>query len=173
MNLRRLVVFLHDLAAVAAAWCVAFWLRFNLDIPPEFAAVMWHRLPIPLVLHGVLFWTLGLYRGLWRYASLPDLQRILVVAGVGALAVPAVLALLGLLSGVPRSVFLVAPMLLVGAMAGNRLAYRAWREGRLLAFVAKPRSVPVLVIGGGNAAAALLKELAASQDWRVVGLLDD
>jgi FlaA1/EpsC-like NDP-sugar epimerase len=110
---------------------------------------------------------------MWRYASLPDLQRILLAAAVGALAVPAVFAVLGFLAGVPRSVFLIAPLLLVTVMGGSRLGYRAWREGRLLAVVAKPRAMPVLVIGAGNAGAALLKELAASQDWRVVGLLDD
>jgi FlaA1/EpsC-like NDP-sugar epimerase len=173
MNLRRLTVFLHDLVAVAVAWCLAFWLRFNLDIPAEFATTMWQRLPLPLAVHCVLFWSLGLYRGLWRYASLPDAQRILLAAGVGALAVPAAFAVLGWLAGVPRSVFLIAPVLLVVMMGGSRLAYRAWREGRLLALVARPRAMPVLVIGAGGAAATLLKELAASQDWRVVGLLDD
>ncbi len=39
------------------------------------------------------FWVLGLYRGLWRYASLPDLQRILVAVAVAALAVPALFTL--------------------------------------------------------------------------------
>jgi len=173
LNIRRLTVFLHDVLAAAAAWLLAWWLRFNLEIPDEFAEIMWRRLPLTIAAHGLVFWSLGLYRGIWRYASLPDLQRILVAAGIGALAVPALLAFLGLAEGVPRSVYLVAPVLMVVAMGGSRLAYRAWREGRLAPVVAKLQAMPVLVIGGGPTAAALLKELARSAQWRVVGLLDD
>src|SRR5260221_10137033 len=171
LNIRRLTVFLHDVLAAAAAWLLAWWLRFNLEIPDEFAEIMWRRLPLTIAAHGLVFWSLGLYRGIWRYASLPDLQRILVAAGIGALAVPALLAFLGLAEGVPRSVYLVAPVLMVVAMGGSRLAYRAWREGRLAPVVAKLQAMPVLVTGGGPTAAALLKELARSAQWRVVGLL--
>jgi len=173
VNWRQLTAFGHDLVAAMLAWVIAFWLRFNLDVPPDFAHVMWTRLPWVLVVYAVVFWALGLYRGLWRFASLPDLQRILAAVGIGALAVPALLALLRAGTHVPRSVFLLTPLLLIGAMSGSRLAYRAWKEKRLLGLVAHPEAEPVLVLGAGDAAAALLKDLASSGRWRVVGLLDD
>ena len=173
MHARRFIVFLHDLIAAGLAWMAAFWLRFNLDIPPEYHEVMLVRLPLVLAVHAAIFWTLGLYRGLWRYASLPDLQRILMAVGIAAAAVPALLALMRFGDPVPRSVYVIAPILLAAAMGGSRLAYRAWREGRLGPLVAHPQAVPVLVLGAGSAAAALVKELAASPQWRVVGLLDD
>jgi len=173
LNLRRVIVFLHDVAAAALAWMAAYWLRFNLDVPHEFAEIMLARLPIVLAVHVAVFSALGLYRGLWRYASLPDLRNILVAVGIAALAVPALITLLDRGEGVPRSVYLMTPLLLAVVMGGSRLGYRAWREGRLLAIVAKPQAAPVLVIGAGSAAAALLKELDASTQWRVVGLLDD
>jgi FlaA1/EpsC-like NDP-sugar epimerase len=173
VNWRRLTAFSHDLAAAMLAWVIAFWLRFNLEIPPSFAHVMWTRLPWVLAVYAVVFWVLGLYRGLWRFASLPDLQRILAAVGIGALAVPALLALARADTHVPRSVYLLAPLLLIGAMSGSRLAYRAWKEQRLLGVVAHPDAEPVLVLGAGAAAAALLKDLASSGRWRVVGLLDD
>jgi len=74
---------------------------------------------------------------------------------------------------VPRSVYLLTPVLLVLVVGGSRLAYRAWREGRLLPIVSKPAATPVLVLGAGSFGNVLLKELAASPQWRVVGLLDD
>ncbi len=74
---------------------------------------------------------------------------------------------------VPRSVYLIAPVLLVGAMSGSRLLYRAWKEGRLLGLVRHPEAAPVLVLGAGSAASALLRDLANSAQWRVVALLDD
>ncbi|HEY3077195.1 MAG TPA: nucleoside-diphosphate sugar epimerase/dehydratase [Burkholderiales bacterium] len=170
---RRYIVFVHDLLAAGLAWLIAFWLRFNLDIPDDYREVMLSRLPWVLAVHAVVFWALGLYRGLWRYASLPDLRRILIAVSVAAVAVPAVLALLRIAEAVPRSAFLIAPLLLVVAMGGSRFAYRAWREGRLASLVAHPEANPVLVLGGGMAAAALVKELAGNPQWRVVGLLDD
>ena len=173
MYARRFIVFLHDLIAAGLAWMAAFWLRFNLDIPPEYHEVMLVRLPLVLAVHAAIFWTLGLYRGMWRYASLPDLQRILMAVGIAAAAVPALFALMRFGDPVPRSVYVIAPILLAAAMGGSRLAYRAWREGRLGPLVAHPQAVPVLVLGAGSAAAALVKELAASPQWRVVGLLDD
>ena len=33
VNWRRLLVFAHDVTAAAFAWALAFWLRFNLDVP--------------------------------------------------------------------------------------------------------------------------------------------
>ncbi len=173
MNWRQLTAFGHDLVAALLAWVIAFWLRFNLEIPPDFAHVMWTRLPWVLAVYSAVFWALGLYRGLWRFASLPDLQRILAAVGIGALGVPALLALLRTGTPVPRSVYLLAPLLLVGAMSGSRLAYRAWKEKRLLGVVRHPEAEPVLVLGAGAAAAALIKDLASSGRWRVVGLLDD
>ena len=173
MNWRRLAAFGHDFVAAGIAWVLAFWLRFNLEIPPEFTDVMWTRMPWALAVYAAVFWTLGLYRGLWRYASLPDLQRILAAVGIGAVAVPALLALLRTGTQVPRSVYLLTPLLLVSAMSGSRLLYRAWREGRLLGLVRHPEASPVLVLGAGSAASALLRDLANSGQWRVVALLDD
>ena len=171
--LRRLLVFGHDLAAAGVAWSAAFWLRFNLDIPGEYSALMTGLLPSVMAIHGVAFWLLGLYRGLWRYASLPDLRRIVVAVAISALAVPAAFAFLRIGIEVPRSVYLLTPLLLVVLMGGSRLAYRAWREGQFKGIFAKPDATPVLVLGAGAAAAALLKDLAARRDLRVLGLLDD
>ena len=173
MRLRNLVVFCYDLLAAGIAWCAAFWLRFNLDIPGEYAALMIGLLPSVMAIYGTAFWLLGLYRGLWRYASLPDLRRILVAVAISALAVPAAFAFLRIGVEVPRSVYLLTPLLLVVLMGGSRLAYRAWREGQFKWIFAKPGATPVLVLGAGAAAAALLKDFAARRDLRVLGLLDD
>jgi FlaA1/EpsC-like NDP-sugar epimerase len=173
MNWRAFLAFSHDVVAAGAAWIVAYWLRFNLDIPAYYADIMWARLPWIVGMYAVLFWAFGLYRGIWRFASLPDLRRILLAVGIGALAVPALFVFLRLDISVPRSTYVMTPVLLIGAMSGSRLAYRAWKEGRLLGVVRHPEASPVLVLGAGVAGAALLKDLANSGQWRPVGLLDD
>jgi FlaA1/EpsC-like NDP-sugar epimerase len=170
---RRYLVFVHDLLAVAFAWVIAFWLRLNLDIPDNYADIMISRLPWVVAVHATVFWALGLYRGMWRYASLPDLQRLVVAVTVGGVLTPAVLAWLRIGEAVPRSAYVLTPVLLVLVMGGSRFSYRAWREGRLAPLLSKPKASPVLILGAGNAAATLVKELATDPKWRVVGLLDD
>jgi FlaA1/EpsC-like NDP-sugar epimerase len=173
VNTRRVLAFAHDLAAIGLAWMLAFWLRFNLDIPSDYQRLMLARLPWVMAIYGLTFLELGLYRGLWRFASLPDLRRILVAVGIGALAVPALFAIVSVGIPAPRTVYLLTPLLLVVMMGGSRFAYRAWKEGHFGSLVSKPGATSVLVLGAGQAAAILLKELAPSPAWRVVGLLDD
>lgn len=172
LNPRNVAAFLHDVLASGVAWAVAFLLRFNFDIPPEFRASFWATIGWVVLIHAALFWPLGLYRGIWRYASLHDLRRILTAVGLAALSVPAVLVLLRIADLVPRSVFVLAPMLLLLLMGGSRLAYRGWKE-RYVIGLSKLDAKPVLILGTGTAALSLIRELAPSREWRVVGLLDD
>jgi FlaA1/EpsC-like NDP-sugar epimerase len=170
LNLRVLAAFAHDLVACALAWFAAFALRFNLDIPPGFLKVAVQSLPWVVVADGVVFWVFGLYRGIWRYASLPDLKRILFAVAVGAAVITMLLFMLRM--GVPRSVPVLHPLLLVLVMGGSRFAYRAWKEQRVLAPADAARE-PVFVIGSGEAAVTLLKDLERSPQWRVRGVFDD
>ncbi len=163
---------MHDLAAVIAAWCLAYLFRFNFDIPPEHLASLKATLPWVIPLQAAVFQLFGLYRGIWRYASLPDLRRILLAILVGTAAVTLGLFLLQSLAEVPRSVLLLDPILLLLIMGGSRLTYRLWKEG-LLFRLKDPQGNPVLVLGAGDTAVSLVKELARSKEWRVVGLLDD
>jgi FlaA1/EpsC-like NDP-sugar epimerase len=57
-------------------------------------------------------------------------------------------------------------------MGGSRFAYRAWKEHQLYGTSLK-QGAPVIILGAGEAAVALVKDLARSTQWRVVGLLDD
>jgi FlaA1/EpsC-like NDP-sugar epimerase len=169
---RGFLAFAHDVCAAALAWVAMYWLRFNLDIPGPFYADMWWTLAWILPMQAAIFYALGLYRGLWRFASLLDLQRIVLAAGVGAILVPLVLVMLQLQTVVPRSILILYPIVLIFLMAGSRFAYRVWKEHRLYSPL-EALGEPVMIIGAGEAGARLAKELTRSRQWRVVGLLDD
>lgn len=168
--MKTLLVLTHDLAAAALAWLAAYWLRFNFDIPANFVRGMLITLPVVLLVQATAFWLFGLYRGVWRFASLPDLRRIGLAIGLSAVVVPTLLYLVQLLQYVPRSVLVLDPVLLVTAMGGSRFIYRAWREGL---FSIATFGEPVIVVGAGDAAARLVAELGRSRQWHVVGMLDD
>jgi FlaA1/EpsC-like NDP-sugar epimerase len=82
---------LFDLAAVALAWAVSFVLRYNFDVPPHVQETILTSLPWAVAVHAAAFHGFGLYRGMWRFASLPDLKRILQAVGVAALVLPLLL----------------------------------------------------------------------------------
>jgi len=171
-NWRTWLAFAHDVCAAALAWVAMYWLRFNLDLRAPYAPDMWITLAWILPLQAMIFLTLGLYRGLWRFASIIDLQRIVLAAGLGAIVIPLVLVMLQLQTIVPRSVVFLYPIVLIFLMAGSRFAYRVWKEHRLYSPFAA-LGEPVLITGAGEAGARLTEELARSRQWRVVGLLDD
>ena len=128
----RYMVFLHDLVMIPLAWISAYLLRFNLDdIPAHYWRQALLMLPLVLSVQGGMFWYFGLYRGVWRFASVPDLMRIFkaVVAGVVVSAVA--IFFLTRLQGVPRSVFLFDALLLIMLLGGPRFAYRWLKDHRL------------------------------------------
>jgi FlaA1/EpsC-like NDP-sugar epimerase len=125
----RVAVVLHDLAATALAWWISKLLRYALK-PDEIVSFMLFEFPIVLLVQGLIFRWTGLYKGVWRFASLPDLWNILRAVLMGALAIGLSLFLYNRLEGVPRSVLLMYPMVLAGLLGVPRLTYRFWKDSR-------------------------------------------
>ncbi|MER1942809.1 MULTISPECIES: nucleoside-diphosphate sugar epimerase/dehydratase [unclassified Castellaniella] len=169
---RSSLVFLFDLAAVLLAWTGAFLIRFNFDWLPGFEQTIWLGL-IPLLVAQLFAcqWA-GLYRGMWRFASLLDLQRVLKAVLVSTF----VLLLMALFSQpylhIPRSLVVLYPILLFLIMSGGRVAWRMWKEYCLYDKVGG-QGKPVVIAGAGTAGAMLLRELQRTSEWNVVALVDD
>lgn len=172
MNPVTFMALLHDIAVAFIAWIAAYLLRFNFSIPSEHIGYMRETVFWVVTLQACVFVFLGLYRGVWRFASVADLKRLFLA--VASSTVLLIAGLFMLQSGVvvPRSVLVLDPLLLILMMGGSRLAYRMWREHQLYGVTLKQGS-PVIVLGAGEAAIALVKDLARSAQWRVVALLDD
>ncbi len=170
MNSRSFLAISHDIAAALLAWYASYLLRFNLEIPEFYFSQMSGSLAFVLPLQTLLFWSFGLYRGIWKYASIPDLKKILLAVGTGMLTIPTLTYMFH--HPVPRSVLILDPILLLLFMGGSRLAYRSWKEKKLYG-VSQLEGKPVLILGAGDAAANLVKSLERSREWRVVGLLDN
>lgn len=171
-GIRSVIAFIHDLVAVAASWMFAFLLYTNFRIADVPFTLLGNILTWILPVQAVFFLWFGLYRGLWRYASLPDLKRITVTVLLSAALVTCVFWRIALLGTVPYSVNILAPILLLLIMGGSRLIYRAWKERRLYSLKNYEGKL-VLILGAGNTALNLVKDLASNQDWHVVGMLDD
>ena len=175
INPRAFLALLYDVMAAAVSWAMLFWARFNFNIDSaEFAASdVLHSLAFVIPVHALVFVAFGLYQGLWRFASMPDLRRLVLGAFAAAAATAVVLAIVRPAHFIwPRSVLLLQPFLLIVLMGGARFAYRSWREHRLYGFAAA-HGEPVVVLGAGETGAHLVSELTRSRAWHVVALLDD
>ena len=101
-----------DLLLIAIAWSLAFWLRFNLDTPDDFQAMMLQTLPAPLLSYGTSLLLWRVYRHIWRYTSVAELTRLIYgVVFAGLLTASAVL--MWRVESFPRSVLLLHPMLVL------------------------------------------------------------
>ncbi|MDR0770357.1 MAG: polysaccharide biosynthesis protein [Burkholderiales bacterium] len=169
---RAWFAFVHDIAAALIAWWAVYGLRFSLWSLPMDWEGLWRTLVWVIPVQAVVCIVMGLYRGLWRYASLDDLKRIVLSAGLGALAIPLTLMLTQTPANVPRTVLLLYPIVLTFLMAGSRVIYRMWREARLFSPLTA-LGEPILVLGAGAAGVRLAEALAGSREWRIVGFLDD
>ncbi len=168
----RATVFAHDLAMIPLAWLGSYWLRFNLgSIPDEYLDQAVSLLPVLLVVQGGMFWYHGLYRGVWRFASMPDLLRIVkaVAWSAGMLALLAYLFMPA--PWVPRSVYFLDFVLLVALLGGPRFAYRWLKDWRL----SVREGQKVLIVGAGQAGEMLVRDLLRDpgHSYQPVAFVDD
>lgn len=168
----RWVVLAHDLAWVPVSVWLAYRIRFNLEpIPGQFFTGMELTAAIALPIHAVTFWFFGCYRGIWRFASVPDLIRIAKAVALGGLGTALGVILFARLYGVPRSVLLLYPVLLALGVGSMRLGYRMTRDRHL-----RPVQVDLeraLIIGAGRAGEALIRDLIRHGPFAPVALIDD
>jgi FlaA1/EpsC-like NDP-sugar epimerase len=114
----------------------------------------------------------GVYQGVWRYTSLPDIQRIVFAVMAGTVLISLFAGLAGVDGGFGFREYLLYPLLLVALMSASRMAFRSFKEWSLYGRGGE-QGTPVVIMGAGDAAVGLVKAMARSPDWRVVGLLDD
>jgi len=174
-SVRSLLVFFYDLLAVVLAWVGAVLLRFNFEWPAYLDEAIWIGLAALLPVQLVTCQAMGLYRGMWAFASLTDLRRLIKVVFVSFVAMMVYVLLVPTGRLIPRSFVVLYPLLLIALMAGGRIAWRMWREAQLQQRRATDRQSrrPVVVVGAGTAGAALLRQLVTSPRWQVVALVDD
>ncbi len=168
----RTAVVVHDLAVTLLAWWLANTLRYAmLPYGQQLDLLSWQTL-IVLAVQGLMFYWTGLYKGLWRFASVPDLWNIARAVLAGTVAIYLALFLYNRMFGISRSVLLMYPVLLALLLGVPRLAWRYWKDSRLDLFHAR-HSHRVLVIGAGRAGEALVRDLRRDTRYIPAGFVDD
>ncbi len=168
MPLRKesLPLLLVDMLLVLLAWWAAFWLRFNLDIPPEFdaLAVQTTGWVLPCFALGLVF--SRVYRHVWSYIGLPELRQLGAGVFLGGLISPAVLLMLRF-PNFPRSVLVLHPLLVLVFLGAVRAGWRTFSERT----TPSAGERPLLIVGTLQDAADALRALKGSGNWRAAGIV--
>ncbi|TXH65105.1 MAG: polysaccharide biosynthesis protein [Lysobacteraceae bacterium] len=170
-GLPRAAIVIHDLCMVWLCWNVLVRFRFAMLNAASLPTILSPEVLLVLVAQGLVFWQVGLYRGIWRFASVPDLVNILKASMFGLLAILLVLFIYNRLDQAPRSVLVLYPFGLTLMLGTPRLLYRSWKDhGRIRGDKA---AIRVLILGAGQAGEALVRDLRRTGAYQPVGFLDD
>jgi len=172
----RIPIIIHDISMVAIAWALAIIIRYDLPLNPEVETVFWQVLPIVVGIQSLFLWYSGLYRGIWRFTSMPDLALILRAVFMGTLAIVLVLLLFNRLELIPRSSVLFYPFFLIFLLGMPRLLFRLWHEHSFkFLLTGEKNRQRVLVLGAGTSGDMLVRDMLRNPDcgYLPVCFLDD
>jgi UDP-GlcNAc:undecaprenyl-phosphate/decaprenyl-phosphate GlcNAc-1-phosphate transferase len=169
---RRVAEVAVDGALIAASFLAAYLLRFDGIGTPNQRHFFLLSLPVLLFCRYVALLLLGMYAGVWRYASARDALRALTACAVSAIGALGIVVLTqGNLGDFSRSVFIIDALICGIAITAARFAERAIVHTIELARHREGRRV--LIVGAGRTGRSMLRELRETSGERVVGFVDD
>lgn len=176
-NPRIATVAIHDVFMAAASFELAVWIAYYVYGLPQPFFFVWQGTMLFTAVCAVTFGAMGLYRGIWHYASLADLSTIVKAATLAILIFLPLLFVLTRLNAFPRSALLIEWPLLIILLAVPRLTYRLIKDGNLSAVFERGQSrrVPVLLVGAGDLAESFIRQMSRRREatYHVVGIVDN
>ncbi|MGQ3891236.1 polysaccharide biosynthesis protein [Legionella sp. CNM-4043-24] len=171
---KKFPVIAFDVLSIPLAWYLAYWLRYNMQPFPYKVISLDSLLSLTIVtlVQTACYYYFRVYRGLWRYSSINDVIRIIKsVFSAVFLSIP-VLYLSSLLHQIPRSVLPLFALVNITLLCGGRLLLRFYRDQQVVDDMDEHQQ-RVLIIGAGQAAESLVRDLKRSNRYLPVGLIDD
>ena len=171
----RIILFAFDVTAGCLSFYLAYYLRFEGDIPQETLAIFFTLIPLVLFSRIAAYFYFGFYTRFWKYSSLEDLIQILKAVVTGTLLILFTSFLYNRSFLIPRSVIIIDTTLLIMMLGGSRLAWRMYREQFLQAkIVPEGHHLPILILGAGDSGAHLLRYIKRfAPQYQVCGFLDN
>ncbi len=175
-KLRASILIIPDIILINISLLTAYLLRFDVSwysIPQNFKDNIFHLALISTVVKLICFLAFRLYDSLWKYAGAYELTSISLAASIGNIIMLGYVFLMQV--SVPRSIFVIALFIDIILIGGIRLCYRVFRriiKGEIIRFKDQKR---VLIIGGGDAGAIIIKELLSHGELKSkpVAIIDD
>ena len=162
MRHRLAIILPIFLAIYVASYYTAFLLRCDFEIPAEVQIWFWATLPVVIALKFLICLMTGEWQRTFRYASLPDVQWVVIGASLSALAIYLVNLTLfaAVLFPIPRSVIVIDGVLSITLSAFLRMGCRAYTESFRPYFQGQPKN-PTLIYGTGPEGIGILRAIQA------------
>ena len=172
---KRAIVMVVDASlAVLSVW-IAFYLRLGYFLPAFQGADGLSLKPAIIVAVTVstpIFIIFGLYRTIFRYSGAPAVLAVSKAIAVYGLIFASVFTVVGV-TGVPRTIGLLQPVVFFLFIALSRFAARFWLGGMYIERLQRGNKPRALIYGAGNAGRELAAALSHSHVTNVIGFLDD
>jgi FlaA1/EpsC-like NDP-sugar epimerase len=171
---RANIAFIHDVIMAALSFVIALFLRIGTDI--EFyeldQLLLWTA--IFAAVAAIVFRSMKMYRGVWRYASLNDLLTITKSASLTVLVFLVLMFATTRLEDLPRSLPFINWFVLMALLGGPRFLYRLFKDRRFEFKLEQNthQRIPVLLVGAGDSAELFIRDLARSDaNYRAAGIV--
>ena len=172
INIKRLISIALDLMAIPTAWFLAFMFYYD--------TILLHRdiftralllFPIIFLAQILSYRYFNVHRGMWRYASLPDVIKILKAVAFAVALAAITLFFLNTSYYFPRSILPMYALLMVALLSCTRLSVRLLRQFQS----SQSSSQRILIVGAGYAGEGLVRELLRDTNKRFipVAFVDD
>ena len=177
VNVRNRTLLMVDLVLVVFSVLGSFALKLELDnLYPYYRAVLLMTL-VAVMVKPFVYYSFGLYRRLWVYASVNELKIIVAAVSVASIIVSAVMVVLfifDIITGLPRSVLGIDFLLSLVFVGGVRFALRIRSETRASQH-SNGKIHKALIIGAGDAGVLVVRELQKNRQSNLepIGFLDD
>ena len=174
INVRNSIVLVHDFFAIIFAWVSSYLLRFNFIIPSEHIDFMFSNLIFVLLIHICFFIFFRVFLASWRFSSLNDLINISFSIAISGFSLVVFFSISYGFLGIPRSILILNPLLLILLMGGSRLLYRAlneyifWNNKKV-----NNKVKNVVILGSGKEAISHIKNLKSNMQWNIIGLFGE
>lgn len=162
LSLRWLTI-LHDFFMINFCWIAAFLLRFD-HIEVELFHKAYQMLSIVVIAQSISCVYMGLYRGIWRYASLSDLTRIIKSVVLGTIVSVLILFLMRSIDDLPRSIIIIYSLLLFLSLSGSRFIVRKIQDYRTC--IGKR----MLIVGANQYGESLARELLRIPRYKYINI---
>jgi len=174
---RAHITFVHDVVMAALSFVAALYLRLGNGVFEHTRPYLWEGTALFAGIAAVVFIRTGVYRGVWRYASLPDLYALAKAVTLTILIFLPVLFLFSRAEDYPRSALVINWFVLMALTGGPRMLYRIAKDGGVAHVLERgggANAIPVVLYGAGDEAEQFARAMARGRgaSYRVVAMVD-